>query len=201
MSRKDTEQSTNHGKLVNQPHEVIQWWYIMVPRLQETTFFSAIWATYWEFGGSSRPSMEILKRHNMWSIHTMGNQLGNNMWNMQSAKMFCWFLPSQRFFLGSWGFPWIVIIKCELKPPSAPADCTPVVPAQRRSAWHESSVGCWTKARADWVPGGRFFFIGDFSMGDKDRYCMIQGIRLLPTISRGIAILGDSIFQDFMRVW
>jgi hypothetical protein len=30
---------------------------------------------------------------------------------------------------------------------------------------------------------------------------MIQGIRLLPTISRGIAILGNKNFQDFMRVW
>ena len=98
MSRKDTEQSTNHGKLVNQPHEVIQWWYIMVPRRKETTFFSAIWATYWEFGGSSRPSMEILKRHNMWSIHTMGNQLGNNMWNMQSAKMFLLFFAFPKIF-------------------------------------------------------------------------------------------------------
>ena len=68
-------------------------------------------------------------------------------------------------------------------------------PAQWRSAWHESSVGCWTKARLDWVAAAG----GDFSVTFQ-RKRKTQWIRLFPTGS-AIAILGNTNLRDFMGVW
>ena len=143
--------------------------------------------------------MEILKRNNMWSIHTMGNQLGNNMWNMQSANIFCWFWPSQRmvWFLG-------ISMDCDHQMRIETAISTRCLcpSSSRPVAFSMARIerGLLNEGTRGLGGGWAAFCIGDFSMGDKDRYCMIQGIRLLPTISRGIAILGNKNFQDFMRV-